>query len=178
MAAWSLASSFRHAGRYRVILYWRPIVPGLNDSEADLERAQELSNDAHATVFTGLFFRDEIRDYFRSVGLPEPYDETARRKILPETLERRILGAFRRSDATHSPLFRKTSCAVCYAHGLSDYNGHYGIRASCVTSAPRGSFDVARRRSSHHRPQQQPRWLRISVGASWRSTNERLLSPG
>src|SRR5437016_5705489 len=30
--------------------------------------------------------RDEIRDYFRSVGLPEPYDETARRKILPEAL--------------------------------------------------------------------------------------------
>ncbi len=128
IAARSLATSFRNAGRYRVILYWRPIVPSLNDSEADLERAQELSNDAHATVFTGLFFRDEIRDYFRSVGLPEPYDETARRKILPETLERRILGAFRRSDATHSPLFRKTSCAVCYAHGLSDYNGHYGIR--------------------------------------------------
>ena len=38
--------------------------------------------------------RDEIRDYFRSVGLPEPYDETARRKILPEALEQRILAAF------------------------------------------------------------------------------------
>ena len=33
-------------------------------------------------------------------------------------------------DAT-TPLFRKTSCAVAYAHGLPDYNGHYGIRELC-----------------------------------------------
>ena len=46
---------------------------------------------------------------------------------MPETLERRVLAAF---DAT-TPLFRKTSCAVAYAHGLPDYNGHYGIRELC-----------------------------------------------
>ena len=28
-------------------------------------------------------------------------------------------------------VFRKTSCAVAYAHGLPDYNGHYGIRELC-----------------------------------------------
>jgi hypothetical protein len=28
-------------------------------------------------------------------------------------------------------LFRKTSCAVSYAHNLPDYNGHYGIRELC-----------------------------------------------
>jgi hypothetical protein len=127
----SLTTSFRHAGRYRVILYWRPIVPGLNDSDTDLANALDLSRNAHATVFTGLFFRDEIRDYFRSVGLPAPYDETGRRKILPEALEQRILGAFRRDDGTFGPLFRKTSCAVSYVHGLPDYNGHYGIRELC-----------------------------------------------
>jgi len=42
-------------------------------------------------------------------------------------LERRVLAAF---DAS-TPLFRKTSCAVAYAHGLPDYNGHYGIRELC-----------------------------------------------
>lgn len=32
----------------------------------------------------------------------------------------------------YSPtLFRKTSCAVSYVHGLPDYNGHYGIRELC-----------------------------------------------
>jgi hypothetical protein len=59
--------------------------------------------------------------------LPEPYEETARRKIVPEGLERRVLSVF----TVSTPLFRKTSCAVSYAHGLPDYNGHYGIRELC-----------------------------------------------
>jgi hypothetical protein len=46
---------------------------------------------------------------------------------VPEILEQRVLEAFSHSTA----LFRKTSCAVSYAHGLPDYNGHYGIRELC-----------------------------------------------
>lgn len=113
--------------RYRTILYWRPFVPGLNDTDAHLDRAVELSQAADATVFTGLFYRDQIAAYYRANGLPEPYGGTARRKIVPETLERRVLAAF----AHAGPLFRKTSCAVAFAHGLPDYNGHYGIRELC-----------------------------------------------
>ncbi|QMU68902.1 radical SAM protein [Streptacidiphilus sp. P02-A3a] len=113
--------------RYRTVLYWRPLVPGLNDSPEHLDRAYELSQRADATVFTGLFYRNEIADYYRANNLPEPYDETARRKIVPETLERRVLSTFAGSDS----LFRKTSCAVSYAHGEPDYNGHYGVRELC-----------------------------------------------
>ena len=113
--------------RYRTILYWRPLVPGLNDSDEHLTRAYALSRVADATVFTGLFYRDQIARYYRANGLPEPYDATARRKIVPETLEQRVLAAF----AGSASLFRKTSCAVSYAHGLPDYNGHYGIRELC-----------------------------------------------
>jgi DNA repair photolyase len=113
--------------RYRTILYWRPLVPGVNDSEEHLARAYALSLIADATVFTGLFYRDQIAQYYRANGLPEPYDSTARRKIVPETLEQRVLEAF----AGSASLFRKTSCAVSYAHGLPDYNGHYGIRELC-----------------------------------------------
>ncbi|MCD0485213.1 radical SAM protein [Streptacidiphilus sp. ASG 303] len=134
IAAASLRTLHDHAMRYRVVLYWRPIVPGLNDSSADLDRAVELSRYAHATVFTGLFYRDEIAAYYREQGLPEPYEGTARRKIMPEEAERRILRRFRRpgeSDEPWGPLFRKTSCAVAYAHGLPDYNGHYGIPELC-----------------------------------------------
>ena len=46
--------------RYRTILYWRPLVPGLNDSDEHLARAYALSRLADATVFTGLFYRDQI----------------------------------------------------------------------------------------------------------------------
>jgi DNA repair photolyase len=126
----SLRTAYAYAGRYRVVLYWRPIVPGLNDAPTDLLLAARLSQHAHATVFTGLFYREQIRAYYRAAGLPEPYDATARRKIMPAELERRVLDHF----AGHAPdaaLFRKTSCAVSYAHGLADYNGHYAIRELC-----------------------------------------------
>jgi hypothetical protein len=113
--------------RYRTIMYWRPLVPGLNDSAEHLDRARVLSPHADATVFTGLFYRDQIAAYYRASGLPEPYSATARRKIVPETLERRLLTAF----AGSATLFRKTSCAVSYVHRLPDYNGHYGIRELC-----------------------------------------------
>ncbi|MFD1045070.1 radical SAM protein [Kibdelosporangium lantanae] len=112
---------------YRTILYWRPLVPGLNDTDEHLADARDLSEYADATVFTGLFYRDQIAQYYRSNGIPEPYALTARRKIVPEALEARVLAAFPNTVA----LFRKTSCAVSYVHGLPDYNGHYGIRELC-----------------------------------------------
>lgn len=113
--------------KYRTVLYWRPLVPGLNDTDEHLATAFELSKHADATVFTGLFYRGEIAEYYKANGIPEPYEGTARRKIVPETLERRVLDAFSSTTA----LFRKTSCAVSYAHGLPDYNGHVGIRELC-----------------------------------------------
>jgi hypothetical protein len=113
--------------KYRTILYWRPLVPGLNDTDKHLAEAHDLAKHADATVFTGLFYRNEIADYYKANGLPEPYEDTARRKIVPETLEARVLTAF--TSAT--PLFRKSSCAVSYAHGLPDYNGHVGVRELC-----------------------------------------------
>lgn len=130
VAAISLRLAADQAGSYRVVLYWRPLIPGVNDTEDHLSRALALARHAHATAYSGLFFRDEIRAHYRAASLPEPYSASARRKILPEQLESRILEA-RLRLAPHVPLFRKTSCAVAYAHGLPDYNGHYGIREIC-----------------------------------------------
>lgn len=119
-------------------------MPGLNDSDEYLDHAYELSRRADATVFTGLFYREEIAAYYQANGLPEPYDDIARRKIMPETLERRVLSAF----ADSASLFRKTSCAVSYAHGLPDYNGHVGIGELCDI-CPLAQVDLCRRA---HRP--------------------------
>lgn len=113
--------------KYRTILYWRPLVAGLNDTDQHLAEACDLGKHADATVLTGLFYRDQIAEYYKANGLPEPYGDTARRKIVPETLEQRGLAAFPAS----SPLFHKTSCAVSYVHHLPDYNGHYGVRELC-----------------------------------------------
>lgn len=121
IAADSLRMLYEHAERYKTVLYWRPIVPGLNDSDEHLEQARELSLHAHATVFTGLFFRKEIAAYYDEHGLPMPYEGTARRKIMPEEAEQRILDAFDSAQlpdgAPWGTLFRKTSCGVAFAHG-------------------------------------------------------------
>jgi DNA repair photolyase len=130
IAAGSLRTAHELAENYRVVLYWRPIVPGLNDTDTHIAHALELSRHAHATVFTGLFFKAQIRDYYRAHGLPEPYEDGARRKFFPADLEKRILAAAA-ARTGGSPLFRKTSCGVAYAHGLADYNGHVGIRELC-----------------------------------------------
>ncbi|MGH3869177.1 MAG: hypothetical protein ACRDQ4_24295 [Pseudonocardiaceae bacterium] len=126
-----------------------------------------LSRIAHATVFTGLFYRTEIAEYYRDNGLPEPYNETARRKIVPEKFEQRILDAF--AESKGGPLFRKTSCAVSFVHGLSDYNGHYGLRDELCDICPLEQLTLcaqAHRRTataSHNRAQRQ-RQRRASPG--------------
>jgi DNA repair photolyase len=134
-----------NASKTRSILYWRPLIAGLNDADRHLARARELSFLTDATVFTGLFHREEIREYFRLAGVPDLYPTVARRKILPAGTERRVLAAF-----AGRPLFRKTSCAVAFAQGTSDYNGHYGIREICDICP---TDQVARCASSHRLPQ-------------------------
>ena len=114
--------------------------------------AAELSRFADAAVFTGLFFRNEIADYYRANGLPEPFDATARRKIVPETLEKRVLAAFSLRPRGSTPLFRKTSCAVSFTHQLPDYNGHYGISKLCDI-CPLSQLDRCAR--AHHVPTTQ-----------------------
>ncbi len=126
IAETSLETLSKYVKRSKVLLYWRPIIAGINDSDSHLSRAAMLSHFAHATVFTGLFFREEIRKHFRSIGVEDLYDDVARRKIFPEAVERRILESFKGKN-----LFRKTSCGVSFAHDVADYNGHYGINEIC-----------------------------------------------
>lgn len=126
IAEQSLAVLGKHAVRTRKILYWRPLISGINDSDEHIERARQLSSLADATVFTGLFHRQEILDHFRSIGVPDLCQEVARRKVFPSELEQRVLERF-----GPGPLFRKTSCGVAFAHGEADYNGHFGIPEIC-----------------------------------------------
>lgn len=134
VAETSLRTAAPLARAYRTVFYWRPLVPGVNDTPEHLAKAVELSGIAHASVFTGLFYRSEIAQYYKANGLPEPYDGTARRKIVPEELEKRILNAF--AGGKGGPLFRKTSCAVSFAQGVPDYNGHYGLREELCDICP------------------------------------------
>ena len=140
----SLTVLARHAGRTRRILYWRPIVAGLNDGDDKIARAAELSRLAGATVFTGLFHRQQIREYLRSVGVADLYMDAPRRKVMPQYLEARVLAGFGGAN-----LFRKTSCAVAFAHGEPDWNGHYGISQICEI-CPVSQVEICSR--NHLRP--------------------------
>ena len=141
----SLGVLAEHAVRTRRLLYWRPIVAGLNDGDAKIDRASELSRLADATVFTGLFHRREIRDYLRAAGVLDLYEETTRRKVMPREVERRILERF-----AGERLFRKTSCGVAFAHGEPDWNGHHGIERICDI-CPAAQLELCRQ--AHRRPE-------------------------
>ena len=139
IAETSIVTLRQYTQKTKVILYWRPLILGFNDTDEHLAKAKLLSASADATVFTGLFFREEIREFFRLAGMPDIYPETARRKILPRDLEGRVVAAM-----AGRPLFRKTSCGVAFAHGVSDYNGHLGIREICDI-CPAAQIEVCKR---------------------------------
>jgi DNA repair photolyase len=118
--------------RTGVVLYWRPIVPGWNDQPATMAHVLDAGRNADAIVFTGYYHKPENAAYLREQGVPLPYrdDEYHRRKAMPAQLDAAVIAAWRASGIT-TPLFRKTSCGVAYAHAAPDYNGHWGVREIC-----------------------------------------------
>jgi DNA repair photolyase len=117
--------------RTGVVLYWRPIVPGWNDAPETMAGVLEVGRDVDAIVFTGYYHKPENADYLRQLGVDVPYaDDYARRKVMPHELDTRVVAAWRESGIA-TPLFRKTSCGVAFAHSAPDYNGHWGVRELC-----------------------------------------------
>ncbi len=126
----SIETIAQHKCRTKLILYWRPIVPGWNDDEETIHHVLSIAKQVDAIGYTGLFYRPEQQKYFDQEGIKIPYELTHRRKILPAATEARILRLYNEIGCS-TPLFRKTSCAVTFAHNLPDYNGHYGITELC-----------------------------------------------
>jgi hypothetical protein len=92
----------------------------------------DVSDAADAIVFTGYYHKPENAAYLRAQGVGLPYDvaDFHRRKTMPAELDTRVVEAWRASAIT-TPLFRKTSCGVSFAHDLPDYNGRWGVRELC-----------------------------------------------
>jgi DNA repair photolyase len=127
----SIRTAAAHRRRTGVVLYWRPLVPGWNDSPETMAHVLDVGRDVDALVFTGYYHKEQNADYLRGLGVTVPYDDSyARRKVMPDDLDARVIAAWRASGTT-TPLFRKTSCGVAYAHQSPDYNGHWGVRELC-----------------------------------------------
>ena len=118
--------------RTGVVLYWRPIVPGWNDQPATMAHVLDVGRAADAIVFTGYYHKPGNHTYLTGQGVPLPYGETDfhRRKIMSGELDAAVVAAWRASGIS-TPLFRKTSCGVAFAHQAADYNGHWGIQELC-----------------------------------------------
>jgi DNA repair photolyase len=127
----SIRTAASHKNRTGVVLYWRPIVPGWNDTPDTMAHVLDTGRDVDAVVFTGYYHKPENADHLRNLGVEVPYaDDYARRKVMPADLDARVIAAWRASGIA-TLLFRKTSCGVAYAHAAPDYNGHWGVRELC-----------------------------------------------
>jgi len=128
----SIRTAVQHRKRTGVILYWRPITPGWNDDDQTMAHVLDVGRNVDAIVFTGLYHKAENAAYLQEQGVTVPYgeDEFHRRKTMPYDLDARVVAAWRTSGIS-TPLFRKTSCGVAYAHQAADYNGHWGVREIC-----------------------------------------------
>jgi len=145
--------SIRVAGRLGkrtgTVLYWRPLVMGWNDDDATMERVLHLAAHADAIVFSGFFYREQISNHLQVEGIEQPYPDLQRRKILPRDLERKVLRLWN-DLCPQTPIFRKTTCAAAFVHGLPDPNGHWGVRDICAI-CPRGQQAVCA--AAHQRPE-------------------------
>lgn len=128
----SIRTATTHKRRTGVLLYWRPIVPGWNDAEETMAHVLDVGRDVDAIVFTGYYHKQENYQHLTSLGVPVPFGpaDFHRRKTMSDDLDARLVAAWRGSGIG-TPLFRKTSCGVSYAHEAADYNGHVGIAGLC-----------------------------------------------
>ena len=128
----SIRTAATHRHRTGVVLYWRPIVPGWNTDPATMAHVLDIGRDVDAIVFTGYYHKAENDEYLRSLGVDLPFDtgDYHRRKTMSDDLDSLVVDAWRTSGIT-TPLFRKTSCGVAFAHDAPDYNGHWGVRELC-----------------------------------------------
>lgn len=146
----SIRTAARHKQRTGVILYWRPIVPHWNDSPDTMAHVLDVGRDADAIVFTGYYHKPENAAYLRELGVTVPFadEDYDRRKTLSAQLDARVVAAWRASGID-TPLFRKTSCGVSFAHGAPDYNGHWGVRELCDICPAAQQLRCA---EDHHQP--------------------------
>jgi DNA repair photolyase len=121
----------------KTVLYWRPLVGGWNDDKDKMKKVLEVCEFADAIVVSGLKISSEMCDFFTNKEIPLPYMKwDPEHKKLPIEVVEKALTEYE-SAGLSVPLFRKTSCAVSYLEGGSDYNAHwYKAEENCMKTCP------------------------------------------
>jgi len=117
----NLASS-----KLKKILYYRPIIAGVNDSEEIVQKIVNLGNQYFdAIVRSALKLDLNILENFakNGISIPKDYDvginlHDSIKSLLPKSRERidRVLAKGK------TPFFKKTSCAISFLFKKADYN--------------------------------------------------------
>lgn len=120
----SIRTACAAKNRTRVIVYWRPIVPGWNDQPETMAHVLDVGRGADAMVFTGYYHKAANFGYLSEMGVPLPYgeDDFHRRKVVSAELDARVVAAWRASGVS-TPLFRKTSCGPARIPGALSHRG-------------------------------------------------------
>jgi len=167
IAARSLRVAYEHSDRYRALLYWRPIVPGLNDSDTHLHRARDLSRHAHATVFTGCSTATKSAPTIARRVFPSRTPMWRGGRFYPRRQRRACLQCSQMDRAGRSSARPRAASA---SHTGSRTTTVITGSARCATSAPRTRLRSAR---GHIASQPLARCLRSRsewvVSVSWRS---------
>lgn len=109
--------------KWRYSIEFRPIICGINDDFATIDRVMTLAKYYSLAVgYSGLQGKPGVVKCWKDTGLnlrPYPGTEFGYKKYISKEVEKHI-----RSYGV--PVFKKTSCLISYTHGLErDYNAHY-----------------------------------------------------
>ncbi|MBL7626421.1 hypothetical protein [Frankia nepalensis] len=64
----SIQVAAAHRRRTGIVLHWRPIVPGWNDSPETMAQVLEVGRDVDALVFTGYYHKEQNAEHLRNLG--------------------------------------------------------------------------------------------------------------
>lgn len=107
-----------------VILSYKPVVKGWNDSEDQIGEVMSLAREfADAIIVGGLRVDNAIASAIRAAGREVPVEVPARwgeKALDVETYER--IGSLRERIAPEVPLYNHTSCAVSLCMEIPNYN--------------------------------------------------------
>jgi DNA repair photolyase len=121
------------------VLYFRPIVPGWNDSSETIQELLSLGETYCAAIcIGGLRVSPEIESALTEAGVPIPSNTPSgfHSKSIEHTIETRIFEIYDRLGL-RVPLFKHTSCAVSEIMKWPNYNTLYlDAERNCTKTCP------------------------------------------
>jgi len=132
------------------VLYWRPIIEGINTSPKQLSKVLEIGEKyADAFVISGLRYSDSISNNINKCGhtLPRIDWEPGQHKTVTKETRKLILELYQKKNCS-KPLFYKSSCVISNFEKQPDFNAHW-IKAekNCSPFCPSDQKDICKKQS-------------------------------